>query len=491
VASGEGRSPGRLSQEVGPLKKSTSAPRERIAFVTGKLAESALRDTLERVAPAAGFDYEVVALNIAVAALITAEWAAKRLVLPQGTSRAILPGYCGGDLAALASATEIQVQRGPKDLRELPEYFEVGSARAHDYGAHDIEIIAEINSVGRLPMDKVLARARRYRDDGADVIDLGCDPGGPFTAVGELVRRLRREGFRVSVDSLNPAEIRPAVEAGAELVLSVNSSNIDSLRGLDCEVVVIPDDPSSFGGLERSVEKLSAWGMRYRIDPVIEPIGFGFAHSLGRYLTVRERYPEAEILMGIGNLTELTDTDTAAVNVVLLGFCAEIGIRSVLTTEVIPWAVTCVREIDIGRRLVHHAVSGKRLPKHVEPRLHLLRDEKLLRHGPAVLEKLASAVKDRNFRIFAEDGKIHVINSEVHIEGEDPFELFAKMGGLDPSHSFYLGYEMSKAITALTLGKNYVQDEALRWGFLTKEEKSHLGPGEGKPGEGGRGKIEN
>ena len=44
----------------------------------------------------------------------------------------------------------------------------------------------------------------------------------------------------------------------------------------------------------------------------------------------------------------------------------------------------------------------------------------------------------------------------------------------DPSHAFYLGYEMAKAITALTLNKNYVQDEALRWGFLTRAEKSHL-----------------
>ena len=42
---------------------------------------------------------------------------------------------------------------------------------------------------------------------------------------------------------------------------------------------------------------------------------------------------------------------------------------------------------------------------------------------------------------------------------------------LDPSHAFYLGYEMAKAVTALTLGKNYTQDQALRWGFLTVPEQ--------------------
>jgi hypothetical protein len=34
---------------------------------------------------------------------------------------------------------------------------------------------------------------------------------------------------------------------------------------------------------------------------------------------------------------------------------------------------------------------------------------------------------------------------------------------------------MAKAITALTLGKNYVQDEALNWGFLTVPEEKHRG----------------
>ncbi|MEM9412441.1 MAG: hypothetical protein AAGA30_15110, partial [Planctomycetota bacterium] len=41
---------------------------------------------------------------------------------------------------------------------------------------------------------------------------------------------------------------------------------------------------------------------------------------------------------------------------------------------------------------------------------------------------------------------------------------------VDPSHAFYLGYELCKAMTAMQLGKNYVQDEALDWGHLTVPE---------------------
>jgi dihydropteroate synthase len=213
--------------------------------------------------------------------------------------------------------------------------------------------------------------------------------------------------------------------------------------------------------------------VKHRIDPVLEPIGFGFAASLARYARAREILPGADMMMGTGNITELTGADSAPINVVLLGFCEELGIRSVLTTEVIHWARSSVRELDLARRLVHFAVKHRRLPKHIEPKLHLLRDETLRRHGRAELDRLASEIRDRNFRIFAEDGSIHVLSSELHLEGTDPFELFPKLGVSDASHAFYLGYEMAKAVTALTLGKNYTQDEALRWGFLTREERSH------------------
>jgi dihydropteroate synthase len=184
------------------------------------------------------------------------------------------------------------------------------------------------------------------------------------------------------------------------------------------------------------------------------------------------------MLMGIGNLTELTDADSAGINVLLLGFCQELGIRSVLTTQVINWARTSVRECDLARRLVYYAVRSRSLPKHAEPRLVMLRDERLLSYGAAGLAQLAREIKDQNYRIFAEDGALHVIAAGLHLEGTDPFDLFDQLEAaarrkLDASHAFYLGYEMAKAVTALTLGKNYRQDQALDWGLLTVPEQSH------------------
>ena len=452
--------------------------RPRIHFVTGRLAEHALRQVLDRLGPRAGFEHTVQVLNITVAALMTTPWIARRLEVPAGTNRVLIPGACRGSLDVFRDATEIPVERGPEDLRCLDEFFGQQARDRADYGRFDIEIIAEINHAPRLSTSDVLAEARRLAAAGADRIDVGCDPGDVWTGVGDCVRLLVDEGFAVSIDSFEPREVAAAVRAGASLVLSVNSTNVAAAADWGCEVVVVPDVPETMAGFDDTVERLDRDGVRMRLDPVLEPIGFGFAASLGRYLDVRRRHPAAEMMMGIGNLTELTDVDSAGVNVALIGFCQEIGIRSVLTTEVIHWARSSVRECDLARRLAWHAVTHRTLPKHVEPRLVTLRAGRPQAHGQETLDRLAAAIRDPNFRIFAEGGVIHVVGAGIHEQSRDPFALFDRLAAvgradIDPGHAFYLGYEMAKAVTALTLGKDYRQDQALDWGHLTQPEIGH------------------
>jgi dihydropteroate synthase len=447
-----------------------------LLFVTGRLAEFALRRGLEELAPRAGFTWSIAVLPITVIALATTRWIATHLTVPPGIELVILPGLCQGDLAVVEDTAGVPVQRGPADLRDLPDFFRASPRADAQYGDHNIQILAEINHAPRLSLDELLSQADALRATGADLIDVGCDPGEPWLGVGSAVRELRARGHRVSIDSFNPVEVRLAVEAGAELVLSVNGTTLEAARDWGCEVVLLPDDLATLEGLDRSVERLTAWGVPFRIDPVLEPIGLGFAPSLGRYLEVRRRYPGAAMLMGIGNLTELTDVDSAGINVLLLGFCQELKIHSVLTTQVINWARSSVRELDLARRLVHYAVTQRVLPKRLEPKLVMLRDPRLNHHGPAALAELAARIRDRNIRLFAEAGQIHAMNRSYHLQGKDPFALFAEMNQrepLDASHAFYLGYEMCKAVTALTLDKNYIQDQALQWGFLTVPEQSH------------------
>ena len=139
----------------------------------------------------------------------------------------------------------------------------------------------------------------------------------------------------------------------------------------------------------------------------------------------------------------------------------------------INWARSSVRELDLARRLVHHAVTRHTLPKHIEPRLIALRDPKVVDFGRDNLAELQRRIRDPNWRIFAEGGTLYAINGTQFLHDPDPFALFEKMRVSDPSHAFYLGYELMKAKTALTLSKNYRQDQALDWGFLTEPELSH------------------
>jgi dihydropteroate synthase len=449
-----------------------------IHFITGRLAEHSLRQVLLRLAPRVGFEATVQVMPITVAALMPTPWIARRLEIPPGTDRVIIPGGCRGSLEAFAGFAPTPVDRGPEDLRSLDEFFGQKPRDLEGYGRHDIEIIAEINHAPRLDATELLAQARRLVADGADRIDIGCDPGSCWTGVGDAVRMLVGEGLRVSIDSFDGKEVAAAVQAGATLVLSVNSANVEAAADWGCEVVAIPDVPDTLENLEQTIERLAAAGVPYRIDPILEPIGFGFAASLGRYLDVRRRHPAAEMMMGIGNLTELTDTDSAGINTVLIGFCQEVGIRSVLTTEVIHWAASSVRECALARALAWHAVTHRTLPKHVEPRLVTLRSGKPQAHGPEVLDQLAAAIRDPNFRVFAERGMIHLVGAGIHLQSRDPFTLFDDLQAsgrtdVDPSHAFYLGYEVSKAVTALTLGKDYRQDQPLDWGFLTQPEVGH------------------
>lgn len=451
--------------------------RERLLLVTGRLAEHAVRRVAAEAGAQAGFDHDVAVLPITVAALMHVDWVQRKLTIDAPCDRVLLPGWCQGDLSALSEAYGVPFERGPKDVRDLPEYLGHDAAPPADLSRYDIEMLAEINHAPRLTDAEILRAAEQYRGSGADVIDLGCIPGECWPRVGDVTRLLRRDGHRVSIDSFDRTEVEAAVADGAELVLSCNGANVEWAAGVEAEWVAIPDDPQNLDSLERTIHVLQARGRRFRIDPIIEPVGCGFAASLARYYETRRRWPDAEIMMGIGNITEMVDVDSAGINVLLAAVCQELGVRSVLTTEVINWARTAVKEFDRARRLVKHAVDHRTPAKHIDSGLVMLRDPKVLEYGAEELAALAGQLTDPNYRIFVERGEIHVMNRDGCWRGRDAFELFDRFSAaagapLEASHAFYLGYELAKAVTALTLGKQYTQDQALLWGMLTVPETS-------------------
>ena len=443
-------------------------------FVTGKLAEPALRRVLaDAHLP---FETDVAVMRITVAALMTTDWIARLIERPSGVDLVMIPGLCEGDVGVIGEKTGVRVEKGPKDLREIPQHFGRAAA-ARDYGAWDIEILAEINNAPRLTRDQIRTAAEYYRSSGADIIDIGCTPGLEFPQLGDVVRDLVTSGLRVSIDTFDAHEIRTAVEAGAELVLSVNSSNLEvarDLAGTGARVVVVPDLGAPLETIDRSVESLTKWDVPYVLDPILEPIGFGFTASIERYAQTRRRYPDAEMLMGIGNLTELTAADSTGVNAMLIAVCQELGIRTVLTTEVISWARGSVREIDVARRLMHYAVAHKTIPKGVDDRLVTIKDPAVLVYSEDELRALQARITDPNFRIFADADAITVFNSEQFVRGTNIQEIFRQLHVDEPTHAFYLGKELARAHLAMTLGKTYRQEGALSWGYMTPPDDAPL-----------------
>lgn len=464
---------------------------DTLLFVTGRLAEPSLRDIVAGISSRLGFRYEIAVPGIQVAALLHVSLLLKRLQVPEHISRVVLPGWCQGELSELEQHFGKPFERGPRDLYDLPEYFGLSPRRQADLNRYSIEILAEINHATLMPLAEIVREAKAMAVSGANVIDIGGVPGESSSRIAEIVRTLRAEGLRVSIDSFDRFEVEQAVEAGAELILSCNHSNIDWVTRLQTEVVAIPDVPHDLESLDRLIDRLQSAGIAFRVDPIIEPIGMGFTASLQRYMLVRQKYPDVPMMMGIGNITELTEVDSAGVNVVLAAICQELGIQSVLTTQVINWCRTAVAEFDAARRLMFHAVAAKTIPKHLASSLVMLRDSRLKMISPETLQQLAASLTDPNFRIYAEAEELHLMNSHGHWHGPDPFRLFEQAlsanshgnspalsanpdqpSSINSSHAFYLGYELARAEIALHLGKQYTQDEPMQWGLLGPTQAS-------------------
>ncbi len=442
---------------------------EHLVFLTGHLARARLENVLAGLKDKP-FTYEVVDIGVKVAALMTREIIERRLKRPLVADRVILPGRFRGDLEALGAAFDVGFSRGPDEVADLPAFLgRVG--KPVDLSGHAMRIFAEIVDASTLPLDMLVARAKKLAAAGADVIDLGCLPDTPFAHLGEAVQALRAEGLSVSVDSADPLELKTAAEAGADYLLSLNEHTIGIASGHAVTPVLVPANPGDLDSLGRAIEAARAANVPFIADPVLDPIHFGFTASLGRFIEARRRWPDIEMMMGTGNLTELTDADSAGVTALLSGICSELAIGNVLTVHVSPHTVRTIEEHDRARRIMFAAKADGALPRGYDPGLLQVHDRKPFTSTVDDVAALAANVRDANFRIMTAPDGVHVFNARGHQTAQDAFSLFPGLGvESDGAHGFYLGAELTKAEIAWRLGKRYVQDEPLAWGVAVDSE---------------------
>ena len=446
---------------------------DHILFLTGKLAEKSLHRVLESMQPT-DFTYTVRQLGVSVAALMTTSLIEKRLKDTEQADRVVIPGRCRGDIDILSTLLGIPVERGPEELKDLPVYFGQ-DARKADLSKYDVQIFAEIVDAPIMTVEDIVKRAMIYKDDGADVIDLGCLPSTPFPHLEDTVKTLKAEKFKVSVDSLTPEDLVVGGLAGADYLLSLNEKTLWVMEEVDSIPIVIGNPATDVRSLYRVIDKLLKQGRKFIADSILDPIHFGFTESIVRYRNVRNRYPNIDMMMGIGNLTELTHADSAGTNALLLGIISELEIQHVLATEVSEHCRFAVREADLARRIMYASRLDSIPPKGYDNGLMALHERKPFPYEIDEIKEIAANIKDPNFRIQVSEEGIHTYNRDGMHTTTDPYEIYPKLDvEEDGGHAFYLGVEHARAQIAWQLGKRYEQDEELDWGVVTKKEADDL-----------------
>ena len=443
----------------------------KLLFLTGRLAEPRLARTVAGLGLPEG-SWRIANVGVKVAALMTEAIVRNRLKAPLDADRVIVPGRSRMNLGELKEHYGVPFERGPDEIVDLPQFFGKGG-KPPDLSRYDLRIFAEIVDAPSLTVEQMVERAGKLKAEGADVIDIGCQPDVPFPQLEDVIAALRKGGFKVSVDSGNVEELHRGAKAGADYVLSLDETTLDAVVGTKTVPVLVPKPHGDLASLVRAIDLCRAKGIACLADPVLDPIHFGFMTSLERYAELRRERPDVEILMGTGNLTELTDADSQGVTAILLGICSELQIRDVLVVQVSPHTRRTIQEHDAARRLMYRAREDESLPKGYGGGLLSLHD---LRPYPDTPEQIAArVVRDQNYRIeVAEDG-IHIYNRDGHHVARDAFSLFDKLGvEADGAHAFYLGHELAKAEIAHALGKRYTQDGSLDWGVAADHKVEDL-----------------
>lgn len=451
---------------------------KKLLFLTGHLAENRLIETIRSIGLEDG-SWSVHNIGIKVAALMTEAIIRNRLKAPVNAERVILPGRVRADVDNLSKYYGVTFERGPDEFIDLPLYLGK-SGRPPDLTQHDMKIFAEIIDAPGMSLDNILQKALAYRSKGADVIDIGCQPDTPFPNLEVIIRTLKDRGLKVSVDSGDTTELRRAALAGADYLLSLDETSIDVVSNSSSIPILVPRPHGDLASLLRAIDKAVEMRIPHIADPILDPINFGFTASIERYFELRKHRPDTDILMGTGNLTELTDADSLGLTAALLGIASELRINNILVVQVSPHTCRTIEEHDAIRRVMFRSREDRTLPKGLDGGLISLHDLKPFVSQPQEIEKISSDVRDENYRIEVAVDGIHIYNRNGHYVTQNPFEVFSKLGvDDDASHAFYLGYEMAKAEIALTLGKRYSQDNPLEWGVSAEKRNDknlHHGP---------------
>ena len=439
---------------------------EHIVFLTGKLAKISLEKVLSDISSKNEFTYDVIDIGVNVAALATVNIIIKKLDLKDvlAATKIIIPGRCRGEIKDLENYSGKKCVRGPEELKDIPRFLGL-QGKNLDLSKYDTKIIGEITEAPNMSVKEIIKQANTYKKDGADIIDIGCLPSTEFPHLSETIQELKNQNFMVSIDSLDEKNLISGAKAGADFLLSLQEKSIWIMDEVEAIPIVIPDYPREEKKFYKLIEKLLKDDKEFIADSILEPINFGFTDSIVRYHSFRKNFPSVEIMMGIGNLTELTHADTAGMNALLFGIASELEINYALCTQVSEHCNKAIIEGNFARRIMYTTKTYSMPPKDISNKLLNLHERKPFPYSTSELKEMWSNVKDKNYRIYVNQDGIHVFNNKNFYTEQDAAEFYQHLDiKNDDGHAYYLGMELARAEIAFLLGKRYDQDEILKWG---------------------------
>lgn len=472
----------------------------RVLIITGRLAESLVRSSLSNA--------EVYVCDVDVAAFITPE-VIKNAPL-ENYDLVLVPGLTADyNWAEFERRKGVKIRLGPLhayDLREVMKYvdkielshkipacrliegkraeeaikavdgleeehsFEIGNVKVG--GNSRMKIVAEIH---RLKLEDLRERIDYYVESGADIVDLGI----PIEFDSEMVSRaikiaVDHSKVPVSVDTFSPKAIEIAVKHGVDMIMSLSSSNTEILQLIEDQALVVAE--RNLEKLFRLLELARSKTEKIIADPILDP-PLKTAESIGRYLEFRRLDKTTPLLFGVGNVTELSDADSIGINALLAFIAEEIGCNLLFTTEASQKTAGSVKELKRASYLAKIAKIRSSPPKDTGISMLVLKEK--VRYETAEKPKEFVEARKSNefirdpcgdFIIFIANNKIFCKHERATIAGKSAKEILdtvLKLGLVSRlDHAGYLGRELMKAEIALRLGKNYIQDRDLNFGFL-------------------------
>ncbi|MCZ7397622.1 MAG: dihydropteroate synthase-like protein, partial [Candidatus Methanoperedens sp.] len=370
----------------------------RILVVTGRMAENAVR-------VAAGDEAEILVLGIEVASFITPALL-KRSFPAKKYELVLIPGLASGDFSGLEKEFETQIRLGPKHAIDLGFVLSFAGDMAFSSnipaceiltekrlssaierisgleessdpvlsvrgvklgGGSRMKVMAEVVDAGHLSEQELENKIHYFEHNGADIIDLGISLDTGSQEVVNAVKTARSAtDLPLSIDTLDSCLINAALDAGIDIVLSLNSENIREVHEkiVRESAVIIPDRVEDIESLFENIKFARDMGIKNIIaDPVLEPLGHGFTGSVTRYHDFRKSDKTTPLFFGAGNVTELIDADSTGINAMLAGISMELDACILFTPEYSDKAHNSVFELKTASIMMQLAKERESAPK--------------------------------------------------------------------------------------------------------------------------------